>query len=146
MVSKLERQPTADVRERLVSTDEFVTLLAALTGFWLLISAWVLAYPTTETGNDAHLMDVGAGTLVLLAVAARWRHPLRRGLAVLIAVVGGWVVSAQFVWGYWAGGGAGSAWISELVSGAALLFLGIALLWSGLRAPPGGGAAGEEAH
>ncbi|HEX5569480.1 MAG TPA: SPW repeat protein [Streptomyces sp.] len=111
---------------RLRFRDRITTVLTALAAVWTLVSAWVLGHPFTEGTAGAHRSQwLAVGVVVLLAALFCWFRPLRHSWASgLVLLAGLWLAVSPLVFGYGADG-AGAARVSGLVTGLALVFLGL---------------------
>lgn len=112
----------ADIRDGPLNT------LMLITGVWLITGSWFLAYPLSDPADDARLQEVLGGMIVVAVACAKFVR--RRGPAfdVVVAVVGGWLIAAPFVFGYADGSEAGGAPVNDIASGAVLFALAAASL------------------
>ncbi|MFD3455086.1 hypothetical protein ACFWVC_23275 [Streptomyces sp. NPDC058691] len=110
-----------DIRDSLLSAP------LLLIGGWLFAAGWPLAYPNTPIANGARMVDLVFATIVILNGCFRVTKTRDESSDIVTIVCGACLVAAPFVFGYFGeDSGAGLAYLSQIVTGAALMVLGLA--------------------
>jgi hypothetical protein len=105
--------------------DRTAMVVAVAASVWLLVSAWILQYPATDSANDAHLCEVVFGGWALLIAGWRFQRPLRAGSAFLLALSGALMAGAPFYVGYGGTDLLDQARVSDAVFGTIVFLCGL---------------------
>ncbi|MFJ4844826.1 MULTISPECIES: hypothetical protein [unclassified Streptomyces] len=109
--------------------DSLLTVPVLLIGGWLFVAGWPLAYPNTPIANGARMVDLVFATVLILNGFSRVSRTRGAGSDILTVFCGACLVAAPFAFGYFGeDSGAGLAYLSQIVTGAALIVLGLASL------------------
>lgn len=117
-------------------------LLTLLAGVWLVMSPFVLPYPSTGDGADARWREITVGLVTALFGVVRLRRPATAWASCLAClVVGAVLVTAPKLFGYARGDVTEGVWWNEVVTGGFITVLALLGL-TGRRRRPRPPAAG----
>ncbi|MFF3565293.1 hypothetical protein ACFYXS_35145 [Streptomyces sp. NPDC002574] len=107
--------------------DSLLTVPLLLIGGWLFAAGWPLAYPNTPIANGARMVDLVFATVVILNGCARVTRTRSEASDILTVFCGACLIASPFAFGYFGeDSGAGLAYLSQIVTGVALMVLGLA--------------------